>query len=67
MQNNGLKTKDVLARRNITYPYCFECDTTKESMIHVFRNCPLIRHIWLALVDHNYRGQFFIINEQYWI
>lgn len=64
MRHNGLKTKEVLAQKHITNPYCKNYGSIEETMIHALRDCASARHTWLTLVDNKHWDIFFDINSQ---
>ena len=57
---NGLKTKDVLASRNIiTNTSCPLCISSLESSIHLFAQCPYSTSIWARILS-----KFSIVSPQ---
>ncbi|KAE8693912.1 hypothetical protein F3Y22_tig00110788pilonHSYRG00090 [Hibiscus syriacus] len=46
---------------------CATCGAALESVIHVLRDCPHSRNLWLRVVPHSTYASFFDIELQSWI
>ncbi|KAH9699193.1 putative ribonuclease H protein [Citrus sinensis] len=58
--HNRLKTRGELASRHLTIDtHCERCGYELETTIHVLRDCPYSRAVWLRLLrDHNHQEFF---------
>lgn len=58
--NHGrLKTNEWKFRRGLGDPYCNNCPSVVESVLHILRDCPLASFAWCHLVDAGHRSNFF--------
>jgi ribonuclease HI len=46
---------------------CDYCRDSIDTVLHALRDCPLIRPLWITVVDSSLRNQFFSCNLQEWI
>jgi hypothetical protein len=46
---------------------CDFCRVSKDTTLHVLRDCVLVRPLWLSVVDTAMRYQFFSSNLNDWI
>lgn len=60
-------TKKQKANIGLGYSLCSHCGSEIEDELHVFRDCPLGRHLWAGLVKHTARCNFFGGDLGYWI
>jgi ribonuclease HI len=47
-------------------PFCSHCTLQVESILHVLRDCPLARVVWIHLVPMNLRQNFFDMELKQW-
>ncbi|KAH9771139.1 putative ribonuclease H protein [Citrus sinensis] len=66
--HNRLKTRAELASRHLHIdPSCERCGAGLESTIHVLRDCPYSRAIWLRFLRGNNQHHFFETNFADWM
>lgn len=55
MHHDGLKTNKYLHWLQLRDPYCEECGGEEETILHVMRDCPQTKQVWLQLLTTHIR------------
>ncbi|KAK7259832.1 hypothetical protein RIF29_25447 [Crotalaria pallida] len=62
-----LLTNSRKSRWGLGSPSCLACLGVDEDILHVLRDCPKAKAVWLGLVKPVFRGPFFLSNFSNWI
>ncbi|KAL4351251.1 hypothetical protein GQ457_06G013060 [Hibiscus cannabinus] len=63
-----LLSNQVCARRSLTSDSsCSLCGAEEESLLHILRDCPDIRTLWMSLSVHSAHRRFFTMSLREWI
>ncbi|KAL4352609.1 hypothetical protein GQ457_06G035460 [Hibiscus cannabinus] len=63
-----LLSNQVRARRSLTSDSsCSLCGAEEESLLHILRDCPDIRTLWMSLSVHSAHRRFFTMSLREWI
>jgi hypothetical protein len=65
-RHGRLLTNQMKHNMRLGEPYCHRCSMQIESLLHVLRDCPLARVVWIHLVPMNLRRNFFDMGWQQW-
>ncbi|PNY01104.1 hypothetical protein L195_g024392 [Trifolium pratense] len=67
MSYGRLLTNHYKHKMHLGYPYCRRCSLQVETISHVMRDCPIARVVWMHIVPHKLRRNFFNTGKDVWI
>lgn len=66
-QDRLLTNKVRVVRHLTTDGSCKECSHNMEDSLHVLRDCPIAKHLWMQLLPESIHQHFFPKNLEEWI
>ncbi|KAL4336634.1 hypothetical protein AHAS_Ahas12G0029800 [Arachis hypogaea] len=68
LANDALLINHNRRRRNMTSEAdCPRCNSNEETVLHAFKDCPIARLVWQALLSHQRNQHFFSLDIRDWL
>jgi len=61
LQHDRLLTNSRFHRMQLRFPFCHQCEESVETTLHVMRDCPLAKVVWVNKFRARYWEVFLIV------